>query len=1121
MHQTNSKNDSPEHRKNGVMHHMIPACGAKTAANIWQKLGGAMTGAYWRTTDDIDICQDLLTLNKIYGDGTQLHLRIAQSDGAIAPLRIHIYHRGTLVPLSDTIPIFERMGLRVIAEEPCSVSPDNDDKFYIHMYYLETESGTVPDLDVVGDNVRQAFFDVYNKQAENDPLNRLVIEAGLTPRQVVILRSYACYLHQVKAPFAKASIADALAKHPRATNMLISLFETRFNPDFKDDRNSEYETIWDNIRTYLDEVPSLQHDSIIRRYGNAIANTLRTNFYQLNDDGTCKERVALKIASRDIMEIPKPAPLREIFVYSPRFEAVHLRFGFVARGGLRWSDRRADFRTEIMGLVKAQQVKNSVIVPVGSKGGFVLKQAEAISREALMKEGIICYQQFIRSLLDITDNLDGVRTIPPQSVVCHDDPDPYLVVAADKGTATFSDFANQESVGAGFWLGDAFASGGSNGYDHKKMGITARGGWESVKRHFREMGIDTQSQDFSVIGVGDMSGDVFGNGMILSPHIALKAAFNHLNIYVDPNPTNLEAHHAERKRLFDMPRSSWTDFNIKLLSKGGGIFDRSAKSITITPEMKQAFDIADDTLTPNQLIKEILKSQVDLLWFGGIGTYIKGSIESHNDVGDPNNDDIRITAKECRAKVLGEGANLGVTPLARIEYAQRGGRCNSDAIDNSAGVDCSDHEVNIKILLSAVQQKTGLSDDDRNALLESMTDEVAELVLRDNYEQTQCITTIKNLGVFGLSRQRELMRHMENIGELDRPLEYLPSDDEINERFRRREGLTRPEIAVLLAYAKNITYHNILDSDVPDDPSLHSWLVNYFPTAVRKPYVQEIVDHRLRREIVATVVTNDMINRTRVSFMNDMYSRTGAADGDIARAYLITRGVFNLPRVWQQIESLDNKISTDMQNQLLEQTVRLIERMTEWFLRYEPQLNDIRGCVQRYRAGIEIMSDKIESLLGPTMRADLHQRRERYSHDAIPQNLTETIAVMKVISAVADIVRLATVHDTTVSETAKTYYACGQRFFLGWLRHRANRISGNSPWENLAISSSIDDLWALQSAVAHWIMRDANGNIDQFLTQSQGTVNRIDKLLDEIRASETFDLSMLIVVSREIRSLVS
>ena len=1113
--------DTPEQRKSGVMEHLSSACDSETANGIWQKLGNAFTGGYWHAMGDADVAQDSLTINRMLGDKAELDLRIAESDGKISSLRIHVYHRDTVMPLSDSIPIFERMGLRVIAEEPFAVSPENDAQVYIHSYHLETASGRTPDMTVVGDDIRQTFFDVYNKKAENDPLNGLVIEAGLTSRQIVILRSYACYLHQIKAPFAKSSIASAFGENPDATKMLVSLFESRFDPEFDGNRDAQYASLLDSIRTYLEHVPSLQHDSIIRRYANAIDNTLRTNFYQLNDDGTTKERVALKMSSRDIIEIPKPAPMREIFVYSPRFEAVHLRFGLVARGGLRWSDRRADFRTEILGLVKAQQVKNSVIVPVGSKGGFVLKEADNMTREQFMEEGVTCYKQFIRSLLEITDNLDGATNIPPKSVVCHDDPDPYLVVAADKGTATFSDFANEESSDAGFWLDDAFASGGSNGYDHKKMGITARGGWESVKRHFREMGIDTQSQDFTAIGVGDMSGDVFGNGMLLSTHIGLKAAFNHLNIYVDPNPENLSAHHAERQRLFDMPRSSWTDYNTELLSKGGGIFDRSAKSITISAEMKESFGISEDTLTPNQLITAILKSQVDLLWFGGIGTYLKGSTESNTDVGDPNNDDIRINAKDCNAKVIGEGANLGVTHLARIEYAQNGGRCNTDAIDNSAGVDCSDHEVNIKILLSAVQQKKGMSDDDRNKLLESMTEEVGELVLRDNYEQTQCITTIENLGFKGLTRQKEFMHYMEHLGELDRNLEYLPSDDEMNDRYRRREGLTRPEIAVILAYAKNIAYQNILDSDVPDDPSLQSWLVNYFPTAVRKPYAKEIAEHRLSREIVATMVTNDLVNRTRASFIHDMHNRTGANEGDIARAYLITRGVFDLPKIWGQIESLDNKVSTDIQNQFLEQTVRLVERMTEWFLRYEPQITDIRGCIQRYRAGIEIMSGKIENLLGEIMREDLIKRREKYSGEHIPEELTESIAVMKVISAVADIVRLATVHDQTVSDTAKIYYACGQRFKLGWMRQRANRISGNTPWETQAISSSIDDLWALQSAVAHWVIRDADGDVEDFLSRSKGTVNRIDKLINDIRASESFDLSMMVVVSREIRSLIS
>lgn len=1116
-----TKKQTPEQRQKNIIKLITAKTNAKTAEKAWKKLATAFKDSYWNVMTDADIAMDMTALITAYDTKGHLDLQIAECGSDHSEIRMHLYHRKAVMPLSDSIPVFERMGLRVIAEEPFSVSPKAGDKFYIHSYHLETESGVVPDMAVVGNDIRQTFFDVKAGQAENDLLNSLVIGAGLTSRQIVILRTYASYLHQIKASFPMPAIAGAFSANADATRMIVELFETRFDPKFKGKRDAQCEKVWQKIRAYLDNVPSLQHDSIIRRYCNAIQNTLRTNFYQLNKDGTPKERVALKMASREITEIPKPAPLREIFVYSPRFEAVHLRFGFVARGGLRWSDRRSDFRTEILGLVKAQQTKNAVIVPVGSKGGFVLKATAGMNREQFMEEGVACYKQFIRSLLDVTDNLNGTKNIPPKDVVCHDDPDPYLVVAADKGTATFSDFANGESSDAGFWLDDAFASGGSNGYDHKKMGITARGGWESVKRHFREMGINTQTEDFTVVGVGDMSGDVFGNGMLLSKHIGLKAAFNHLHIFVDPNPKDLAKQHAERQRLFDKPRSLWTDYNPKLISKGGGIFDRSAKSITISPEMKKSFGITASTLTPNQLITAILKSEMDLLWFGGIGTYIKGSTESHSDVGDPNNDDIRINAKELNAKVVGEGANLGVTHMARIEYAKNGGRCNTDAIDNSAGVDCSDHEVNIKILLSAVQQKTKMSDKERNKLLESMTDEVADLVLQDNYDQTQCITAIHNSGVQALNRQRTLMRQMENIGELDRALEYLPSDDEINERFRKREGLTRPEIAILLAYAKNIAYQNILDSDVPDDPSLHNWLVDYFPTPLRKKYEAQIKGHRLSREIVATMVTNDMFNRTRASFVNDMHNRTGATDGEIARAYLIARGVFDLPTIWRQIEELDNKIPADRQSDMQEQTVRLIERMTEWFLRHETDMSNIDKCIKHYRKGVQTMAPKIESLLGEIMRADLIDRRKKFGDKKIPADLTEAIASMKVISAAVDIVRLATVHKKPVQGTAKIYYAVGQRFTLGWLRSKAGRLGGGSAWETQAVASTIDDLWALQSGITHWTMRDAGGDVEKFLSQHQSTANRIDKLLDDIKASETFDLSMLVVVSREIRSLIS
>ena len=1095
-----------------------------TDATQAKKIGDAFADAfganYWNEVPDEEIAKDMARVAQLQASDDQVALRFITSKQDIASLCARVYHKNTVLPLSDSMPILERMGFHIMAEEPFKISPAGGGTIYLHRFHVNPSSGKDVDADSIAHAVEQTFLDVFTNRAENDDLNSLVVDGGLSSRQIVMLRSIAAYLHQIKAPFPKGAIAQAFALNSDAVDMLIAYFEARFDPEFSGKRDTAMEKIEEDIRVYLEGVSSLQHDSIIRRYFNVMQNTLRTNFYQKKADGSNKSRVALKIATREIIEVPKPAPLREIFVYSPRFEAVHLRFGFVARGGLRWSDRRADFRTEILGLVKAQQVKNSVIVPVGSKGGFVLKQAPA-DREGFMEEGVTCYKQFITSLLDVTDNLDGDKIVAPDSVVRHDDDDPYLVVAADKGTATFSDYANGVSRDAGFWLDDAFASGGSNGYDHKAMGITARGGWESVKRHFRELGVNTQAEEFTVIGVGDMSGDVFGNGMLLSEFICLKAAFNHLHIFVDPNPTNPKACHTERKRLFDMPRSSWTDYNQDLMSKGGGIFERSAKSIDISPEMKQSFGITEDKLTPNELLKAILKSQVDLLWFGGIGTYLRATTESDGSVGDPGNDAIRITGKECQAKVIGEGANLGVTHLARIEYAQSGGRLNTDAIDNSAGVDCSDHEVNIKILLSAVQQKTGMSEDDRNKLLESMTDEVGELCLVDNYEQTQCLTAMVARGYAMIENQKRLMHDLEHTGELDRALEYLPTDEELTDRMRHKESLTRPELSVLLAYAKNVSYQEILASELPDDTSLEPWLINYFPTALRDKYSDEIKNHRLRREIIATAITNDMFNRTRASFVSDMQKRTGMSTADITRAYLITCSVFGLRKIWDDVESLDNIVSADVQIKLLSQSTHLIERMTEWFLRNDEELKDMQGTIDRYRAGVEVMSDKIESLLGAIMRADLAQRRERFSGDNIPASLTESVATMKVISAVADIVRLATVHDQDVLTAAKTYYACGQRFQLGKLRQRGNRMQGNSTWERMAIASAVDDLWTLQATLAHWAIRDAGGSIDTFLEGHEGLIAHIDQLLSDIDIEETFDLSMLVVISREIRSLVS
>lgn len=892
------------------------------------------------TTEDAINDIQRIELTYVFG---RLGLHLYQLDAPEGPpLRFKIYHPKVPVALSDILPMLENLGLRVMEEVPYRARPkERDHKIIIHDFGLEPRGTLMGSGDDVRSRFHAAFDQVWVGNMESDPLNALILSAGLDWREVTVLRAYTKYLRQAGITFSEDYMARTLVENAAITRGIVDMFMARFKPlDVKDavvKAARQAQRLRKKMFDQLEDVSSADQDRILRRYINLVDATLRTNFFQLTQDGEPKSWLSLKLSSHDVEELPLPRPKYEIFVYSPRVEGVHLRFGNVARGGLRWSDRREDFRTEILGLVKAQQVKNAVIVPVGSKGGFVVKNPPSEGgREAFLDEGIECYKTFIRGLLDLTDNLDSRgAVVPPLDVARHDDDDPYLVVAADKGTATFSDIANGVSQDYGFWLGDAFASGGSVGYDHKKMGITARGGWESVKRHFREMNVDTQTEDFTVVGVGDMSGDVFGNGMLLSEHICLRAAFNHLHIFIDPKP-NAAKTFKERQRLFDLPRSGWADYNAKLISRGGGVFERRAKSIPLSKEMKAMFGLSADKVAPNDLIRTILSMEVDLLWFGGIGTYIKASIESHVDAGDRTNDALRVDAREVRAKVLGEGANLGVTQRARVEYALAGGRLNTDSIDNSAGVDCSDHEVNIKILLDALVAQKKLTNRSRNSLLARMTDEVGDLVLWDNYEQTQALSIIQTRGTDLVDHQIRLMRMLEKSNRLNRDVEFLPDDETLNERVISGQGLTRPEISVLVSYSKIWLFDELLASNLPDEPYLKRDLQRYFPTALQKKYEEGIGEHRLRREIIATRVTNSMINRVGGTFVTQLMEKTGMKPHEIARAFTIAREVFSARDMWQPIEALDNKVPALTQIGMLLDVNKLLDRATIWFLRNAP-----------------------------------------------------------------------------------------------------------------------------------------------------------------------------------------
>ncbi len=1124
---------------------LVESRGEETANTLFRAYGQAFPTSYRELHSahaaifDIDRVEELR-------DGRDLAMNLYRPVGTDDDvLHLKLFHRGSPVPLSDVMPMLENMGVRVLSEVPFEMAVrESPEGIWIHDFAMRLRGGGDIDLGAIKQPFQEAFAAVWNRQMENDGFNGLVLAAGLTWRQVTVLRAYAKYLRQAAFTFSQDYMEETLRRYPTIARQLARLFVARFDPD-RDlgQRVARCRELTIAIEEKLERVANLDQDRILRRFLNLIQSSLRTNYFQAGADGAPKDYLSIKLDSRAIDELPLPRPLVEIWVYSPRVEAVHLRGGKVARGGIRWSDRREDFRTEILGLMKAQQVKNAVIVPVGSKGGFVVKHPPAGgSREEIQAEGIECYKILMRGMLDITDNIKGPAVVQPPRVVRYDDDDPYLVVAADKGTATFSDIANGVSQDYGFWLDDAFASGGSAGYDHKKMGITARGAWESVKRHFRETGHDIQSEDFSVVGVGDMSGDVFGNGMLLSRHIRLLGAFNHLHVFVDPDP-DPAASFAERERLFALPRSSWADYDAKLISKGGGVFDRSAKSIRLSPEIKALFGLSADSLPPNDLIKAILTARVDLLWFGGIGTYVKASRESAAEVGDRANDGVRIDASQVRAKVIGEGANLGVTQRGRIDFALRGGRINTDAIDNSAGVDCSDHEVNIKILLGSVVADGDMTLKQRDRLLEAMTEEVGLLVLRDNYDQSQALTIAASRGTELLDAQTRLIRELERGHlKLNRAIEFLPDDETLAERKTAGSGLTRPEMAVLLAYAKMALYDELLDSDLPDDQQLGADLALYFPERLRARHADAIAGHRLRREIIATSVTNSMINRVGATFLNTMQEQTGSTPSNIARAYTIVRDVFGLRALWDGIESLDNKVPADLQAAMLLDIQDLVERMTVWFLRNGRQPLDIAAHVAEFGPGVADLRACLLDVLGRHDREHLSAAAKRFADLGVPPDLAHTVASLDVLASACDVVRLAAAAGHPVGPVATVYFGVGARFALDWLREKAGELTAETHWQKLAVDALIDDFYGHQSILAQDVLAQAAGAgkegagggkrrkaatngpdtaIAAWAAARRSGVERTDRVLSDIRASDQIDLAMLAVANGQIRTLLA
>ncbi|MBI3283524.1 MAG: NAD-glutamate dehydrogenase [Burkholderiales bacterium] len=1034
-------------------------------------------------------------------------------DAAAGMLRFKIYNT-TKVALSDSLPVLEHMGARVLDEQPYRVG-GGAQALWIHDLGLQLPAST--DLALVKDRFEALFSQAWRGEVESDDLNRLVLNTMLDARSIAVLRACSRYFKQLGFAYSQNYIEAALNKNAAITQLIAELFGARFKPDFAGDRVEAQQHIREQLEAQLSNVASLDEDRILRQFFATVLATLRTNLWQTTADGAYKSYVSFKLNPREVPGVPEPKPLFEIWVYSPRVEGVHLRGGKVARGGLRWSDRREDFRTEILGLVKAQQVKNTVIVPVGSKGGFVLKNAPPASeREAYQAEGVACYKIFLSGLLDITDNIVKGAVVPPARVVRHDADDPYLVVAADKGTATFSDIANGVSADYGFWLGDAFASGGSVGYDHKKMGITARGAWESVKRHFRAMGVNTQDTPFTVAGIGDMSGDVFGNGMLLSPQIKLVAAFDHRHIFIDPTPGPASSF-AERQRLFNLPRSSWDDYDKRLISAGGGVYPRTAKSITLSPEACAVLGLETAELAPVELLRAILQAPVDLLYNGGIGTYVKATFETHAQVGDKAGDAFRVNGNELRCKVLAEGGNLGCTQNGRIEFAQNGGRIYTDAIDNSAGVDCSDHEVNIKILLGGIVEAGDLTLKQRNDLLASMTDEVGHLVLTDNYYQSQALDIACHRPLYVLDGQQRLMQSLERHGRLNRAIEYLPSDEEIARRKAHKQGLTAPEGAVVLAYAKMSVFDDLVASNLPDDPFFSRALKAYFPQVLSEKFEAAIAAHPLKREIIATFITNTVVNRTGATFVNFISAEAAASAADVIRAFTLAREIFDLEPLWDQIDALDYRVDAKLQLDLLAQLTAIAQRASRWMLRIRAQNTDLPTLIQRYQPAARELRWQLDDWLPASAHASWQQSAEALVQAGVESTLAQNLTALEFIFPALDLVDLAQSTGADLEQAARAYFAVDAELGLSGWRSQINRLPTETLWQTQARGSARDDVYSIASQITRGLL-SRQEQLSDWREQHASAIERLNRLLATI-STQGADLAPVSVALRELRHL--
>lgn len=1103
---------------------LIAAYGGAPAALLYSRFGNGFPLAYQDTIGLKTACADVAALAALYED-ERIKLRLeAAPDRGTGQYSIRVFSMDNALPLHQVLPILDNLGFFCTAEDTYEITASHHTtKAWLHDFTVYPRSGAALDIPALTPQLEVAFSAVWSGLAEDDALNSLVLTAGLTARQIVILRALGKYAKQAEFQQPYSVLVEALLLYPAIAKDLVQLFYERFDPSRRD-TNRDGTAIIERLRLQLREVSSLVHDQSLSYLLTVLLAIWRTNYFQQDKAGQPKSYVSFKIDSSRVPDLPLPRPYAEVFVYAAYAEAIHLRGGKVARGGIRWSDRKEDFRREVLGLIKAQMVKNAVIVPVGSKGGFIVKRnITALPREEQQAEVVRCYKTLMYGLLDITDNLNNGAVVPPVSVVRHDGDDPYLVVAADKGTATFSDIANSVSAEYGFWLGDAFASGGSAGYDHKKMAITARGAWETVKRHFREMGKNIQLEPFTVVGVGDMSGDVFGNGMLLSPQIRLLAAFNHKHIFIDPNP-DVAVSFKERERLFNLPTSQWTDYSTAALSQGGAIFERSAKSLTLTPEIKALFALSADSITPNELMQHILRFEAELLWFGGIGTYVRAATETDTQVGDKSNDALRITASQIKAKVIGEGANLGMTQLARIEAAQHGVRLNTDAIDNSAGVDCSDHEVNIKILMQQVMSGRGMTLPERDTLLASMTDDVAHLVLADNYRQSAALSVAEARGAALTQEYISLMHVLEAGGKLNRTIEFLPPDSLIQERSRNGQApLTRPELAVLLAYAKMDIFEALLESKLPDEPRLEHDLKRYFPAVLQERYQAEILTHALRREIIATHTANSVVNRCGITFIHNLMDTTGAPLCDAVRAYAVVRESFGLRALWDGVDALDNVVPASVQLQLLEAINALVQQTARWFLGQEKQPLHVTELVARYAPQIEALTRLLLST--PTLRRDADDELAAIWQAAhVPAELARSVALLRSLAYAPDIVRVCEETNVSLANAAGSYMGIAELLALPQLEAAAASIPLTTSWQAQARSAVLADLFEIVRRLAMTVLDSAPGK-DAAHALEAFEKARADKLAGyrQMLAGALpigIDVGFLTLVARGLRGLV-